>query len=78
MLKNTKMLPDDYGFVGNVFLKVKILKGLTFTPRLSIDYKQLARVPSHLNFIFRVSKPKALIMSIRTRIITFTGLLIIC
>jgi len=27
-----------YGFVGNVFLKVKILKGLTFTPRLSIDY----------------------------------------
>ncbi|MBK8884232.1 MAG: TonB-dependent receptor [Bacteroidales bacterium] len=28
-----------YGFVGNVFLKVKILEGLTFTPRLSIDYK---------------------------------------
>jgi TonB-linked SusC/RagA family outer membrane protein len=27
-----------YGFVGNVFLKVKILKGLTFTPRFSIDY----------------------------------------
>jgi TonB-linked SusC/RagA family outer membrane protein len=29
----------SYGFLGNVFLKVKILKGLTFTPRLSIDYK---------------------------------------
>jgi TonB-dependent starch-binding outer membrane protein SusC len=27
-----------YGFVGNVFLKVKIIPGLTFTPRLSIDY----------------------------------------
>jgi TonB-dependent starch-binding outer membrane protein SusC len=27
-----------YGFVGNVFLKVKILPGLTFTPRLSVDY----------------------------------------
>jgi TonB-linked SusC/RagA family outer membrane protein len=29
----------SYGFVGNVFLKIKLLKGLTFTPRLSIDYK---------------------------------------
>jgi TonB-dependent starch-binding outer membrane protein SusC len=29
----------SYGFLGNVFLKVKLLKGLTFTPRLSIDYK---------------------------------------
>ena len=29
----------SYGFVGNVFLKVKLLKGFTFTPRLSIDYK---------------------------------------
>jgi TonB-linked SusC/RagA family outer membrane protein len=27
-----------YGFVGNVFLKVKILPGLSFTPRVSIDY----------------------------------------
>ena len=27
------------GFVGNIFLKVKILKGLTFTPRLSLDYR---------------------------------------
>ena len=38
----------SYGFVGNVFLKVKILKGLTFTPRLSIDYRnsqQSAFVP---------------------------------
>ena len=33
----------SYGFVGNVFLKVKILKGLTFTPRLSIDYKTSAQ-----------------------------------
>lgn len=29
----------NYGFVGNVFLKVKIMPGLTFTPRLSIDYR---------------------------------------
>jgi TonB-linked SusC/RagA family outer membrane protein len=29
----------DYGFVGNIYLKVKLLKGLTFTPRLSIDYR---------------------------------------
>lgn len=28
-----------YGFVGNVFLKVNILKGLSFTPRISIDYR---------------------------------------
>ena len=37
-----KEYSDDtrsYGFVGNVFLKVKLLKGLTFTPRLSIDYR---------------------------------------
>ena len=27
-----------FGFVGNIFLKVKILPGLTFTPRVSIDY----------------------------------------
>ncbi len=27
-----------YGFVGNVSLKVKIIPGLTFIPRLSIDY----------------------------------------
>lgn len=36
-----KEYSDDtrrYGFVGNVFLKVKILDGLTFTPRLSVDY----------------------------------------
>ncbi len=30
-------------FCGNVFLKVKILKGLTFTPRLSIDYNTSAQ-----------------------------------
>ncbi len=29
----------SYGFLGNLFLKVKLMKGLTFTPRLSIDYK---------------------------------------
>lgn len=29
----------SYGFVGNVFAKVKIIPGLTFTPRLSIDYR---------------------------------------
>ena len=37
-----KEYSDDsryYGFVGNVFLKIKLLEGLTFTPRLSIDYK---------------------------------------
>jgi len=28
-----------YGFVGNVFLKIHLLKGLTFTPRLSLDYR---------------------------------------
>lgn len=46
-----KEYTDDrryYGFVGNIFLKVKILPGLTFTPRLSIDYRagqQSAFVP---------------------------------
>jgi TonB-dependent starch-binding outer membrane protein SusC len=37
-----KEYTDDtrwYGFIGNVFLKLKILQGLTFTPRISIDYK---------------------------------------
>jgi TonB-linked SusC/RagA family outer membrane protein len=27
------------GFVGNLYLKIKLLNGLTFTPRLSIDYR---------------------------------------
>jgi TonB-dependent starch-binding outer membrane protein SusC len=27
-----------YGFVGNAFLKITILPGLTFTPRISLDY----------------------------------------
>ncbi len=30
------------GIVGNIFLKVNIIKGLTFTPRLSIDYMKLS------------------------------------
>jgi TonB-dependent starch-binding outer membrane protein SusC len=29
----------SYGFVGNVFLKVNLFKGLTFTPRISLDYR---------------------------------------
>jgi TonB-dependent starch-binding outer membrane protein SusC len=29
---------SEYGIIGNVFLKVNILKGLSFTPRVSIDY----------------------------------------
>ena len=37
--KEYKDATRSYGFVGNVFLKVKLLKGLTFTPRLSIDYR---------------------------------------
>ena len=28
----------DNGVIGNIFLKVNILKGLTFTPRVSVDY----------------------------------------
>jgi TonB-dependent starch-binding outer membrane protein SusC len=28
-----------YGITGNLFLKVKILPGLTFTPRISVDYR---------------------------------------
>ncbi len=43
MLTSTQDATRSYGFVGNVFLKVKILKGLTFTPRLSIDYKTSAK-----------------------------------
>ena len=37
--KEYKDAVRTYGFVGNVFLKVKILDGLSFTPRLSIDYR---------------------------------------
>ena len=39
-----KEYTDDtrvYGFAGNVFLKVKLLDGLTFMPRLSIDYRNV-------------------------------------
>jgi TonB-dependent starch-binding outer membrane protein SusC len=36
--KEYKSATRNYGFVGNVFLKVRILPGLTFTPRLSLDY----------------------------------------
>jgi TonB-dependent starch-binding outer membrane protein SusC len=36
--KEYKSASRTYGFVGNVFLKIKILPGLTFTPRLSLDY----------------------------------------
>jgi TonB-linked SusC/RagA family outer membrane protein len=38
-----KEYTDDvktYGVAGNIFLKFKIIKGLTFTPRLSIDYRE--------------------------------------
>ncbi len=32
----------DYGITGNVYIKLKILKGLSFTPRFSIDYNNFS------------------------------------